>query len=126
MARHAFELEGLDDPLGRNDLANFAPETKLIAVGVAADEAPVAARAEIHVTRRHCRASRPPPLGDVLRPGECLEDEVAREVEFAREDDLLIRRQRHLQRGAVVCDHDCFSFVLQKFLQRVCKLIERV
>src|SRR6266511_3034946 len=59
MARHAFELKGLYYALGRLDLAIHAPESVVVPVRPAFDEAPRASGAEIHIAGDHRHGSRP-------------------------------------------------------------------
>jgi death-on-curing protein len=87
---HAFELKGVDEPLGRRDLAVLAAEAILIALRVALDEAPRAARSDIHYVDNRRGAALTPPVGDVLRIGVGLEYELARRIEDPRHPDFAI------------------------------------
>jgi hypothetical protein len=89
VARQSLPLEGLDDPFGGHDLAEFAAEGVLAIVGVL-DEAPRAAGAEIHLVDDDPGVLATPPAGDVLGFGMHVEDELAREIEVAHELDFQI------------------------------------
>src|SRR5207245_78517 len=49
VARHRLPLEGLDDPLRRDDLAVLAAEAALAPIGLPHDEPPCAARPHVHL-----------------------------------------------------------------------------
>src|SRR5712664_849796 len=95
MAGHTFVFEGPDDPLGRHDLAIFAPEPVfVVAVRPAVEEAILATRPEVQLADGQRVLPGAPPLRQVLALAVRLEDEFAWGVEDARHNDLPIRRGR--------------------------------
>src|SRR5215218_9125047 len=82
---------GEDDPLGHHDLAKYALGPDLAALGRSHAVVRDAARAEIDLAERRREALRTPPAHEVLRLGPRLEHELARSVEHARDDKLLLR-----------------------------------
>ena len=83
LAVHAFEAEGPVDALGLDDEAVLAEEHELVALVVAVDEAPLAARPEVHRAGGHACPAVPEPLADVLAARVGPKDEVAGRVEDA-------------------------------------------
>jgi hypothetical protein len=90
VTRHAFEFKGVDESLGGHDLAVLAAEAILIALWIALDEAPRAARSDIHCVDcgRHSPWSHP--MRNVIWVRVRLEHKLARRIEDARHPDLAI------------------------------------
>ena len=98
-----FEDLGLHDALGRHDLAKLAVERRDVALGPAADEAPLPARTQIDLAHRDrmLLVEDAPPAPDVLRLGHRLEHESPRRIEQTRHADLAVRRRRDRERIAI-------------------------
>src|SRR5438477_12100197 len=88
MAGEIVQDRGEDDALVPDDLAVYAVERIVLAVGPAHHEAVSAARAEVDLAAWQREAFRAPPFADVLRLRPQLPHELARRVEDAREDHL--------------------------------------
>src|SRR5437660_848241 len=91
MTRHAFELEGLHDLLGRRDLAHLAAKTPLLTLAIALD--PVRDVLEPGWLESARAPLRPPPLRD--EPGLLQHFEVLgyrRQAELERLGELQHRR----------------------------------
>src|SRR6266516_3456958 len=79
---------GEDDALVPDDVAVYAVERIVLAVGPAHHEAVRAARAEVHLAAGQREAFRAPPFADVLPLCPQLPHELARGIEDARENHL--------------------------------------
>src|SRR5438094_7532440 len=101
VTRQAFPLEGLDDLLWRHDLAIHTIEPVLATVGRAGYEPPGAAWSDIHLVDDRLVPPRPPPLRDERRVGDRFEDELARRIELAGDDDLTVATRAEL--GGAFC-----------------------
>src|SRR2546423_157869 len=88
MAGEIVQDRGEDDALVPDDLAVYAVERIVQAVGPAHHEAVCAAWAEVHLAAGQREAFRAPPFADVLPFCPQLPHELARRVEDAGEDHL--------------------------------------
>src|SRR5712691_5908506 len=88
---HRLELEGLNDPFRRDDLAVLATETELGTVGLPMDEPPRPARANVHLVHDRLVLPRAPPPTDEVGIGHRLEHQVARGIELPGDEDLAVR-----------------------------------
>src|SRR5262249_50705884 len=85
-----------------------ASESIIIAVRPAQDKAPGSASAEVHFAGEHRHVPRSPPMRHVFGFGDGLEDELARRVEDAGDEDLPIRGHRKCR--GIAAGHIDFSF----------------
>src|SRR5213592_744383 len=108
VARHRLELECLNDPFRRDDLAVLAAEGEFGTVGLAMDEAPRPARAHVHLVHDRLVVPRAPPPTDEVGVGHRLEHQVARGIELPCDEDLAVRRQCDLRLG-LTCGGHLFS-----------------
>jgi septum formation protein len=83
MARHAFEFEGEDQPARPEDLVIYTVEGELVPSGIALDEAPLAARLQVHLVDVRSQIAGAPPLRDQLWVADCLEYDFAGCLECA-------------------------------------------
>ena len=97
---HALVDLGRDDPLVRDDLAVLAVEGDLEAAVRDHHVAPRAADPQVDLGDRHLAAVRVPPAPDQLGRRPRLVDQVLGRVELPRDQDLLVRRERHHRRAA--------------------------
>src|SRR5215204_7740918 len=93
---------GEDYSLGHHDLAKYALGPDLAALWRPHAVVHDATRAKIDCAERRGVALRTPPAHEVLRLRPCLEHELARSVEHARDDKLLLRR---LRVGIIIVRH---------------------
>src|SRR5918996_2899231 len=90
---------GRDDPLVRDDLAVLAVEPDLGPVLRHHHVAPRAADPQVDLGARHLAALRVPPALDEVGRGQRLVHEVLGRVELPRDEDLLVRGERHRRRS---------------------------
>ena len=109
--RPALRADALDieherpfEALGRRNAQVLAVEDDVVAVGRAADVAPLATRPDVHLGDLRGRPVRTPPAGDDLRIGEGLPDPLARCIEGALEDEVAALRIDGRGRGATPVD----------------------
>src|SRR5215204_3862328 len=95
---------GEDDPLGHHDFTKYALAPDLASLGRSHAVVHDATRAKIDGAERRGVAHRTPPAHEVLRLRPCLEHELARSVEHARDDKLLLR---WLRVGITIVRHLC-------------------
>ena len=82
-----------DEAFGLHDLVVDAAERDLFATRAVEHIAPAAAFPEVDLADLHLCAARPPPVRDMLGFGERFEDEAARRVEGAGEQNLRVGRK---------------------------------
>ena len=120
---HALVDLGRDDPLVRDDLAVLAVEGDLESAVGHHHVAPPAADPQVDLGDRHLAALRAPPALDQLGRGPRLVHQVLGRVELPRDEDLLIRGERHRRRPAT--RHCPISFLLLlEVLQHDIQLVE--
>ena len=88
------ECVGEDDPLRRHDLAIDPPAPIVAALGPAHAEVSDAARADIRLAERRGEAVWSPPADEMLGFGPGLEDEAARRINDAGNNELALGRRR--------------------------------
>src|SRR4029450_4764465 len=93
---------GEDNPLGYHNFAKYALAPDLTSLGRSHTVVHDAIRAKIDGAERRGVALRTPPAHEVLRLRPCLEHELARSVEHARDDKLLLR---WLRVGVIIVRH---------------------
>ena len=98
--RDALVHLGRDDPLVRDDLAELAVEADLEPAVRHHHVPPCAAHPQVDLGDRHLAALRVPPAPDQLGRRPRPVDQVLGRVELPRDEDLLVRRERHRRRAA--------------------------
>src|SRR5262249_31984274 len=105
-------LEGLGDPLVRDDSVEDATEAVLLAAGSAVDVVVAPARPRVVLDHLHLILARSEPLGDELRIGCRTEELRGRRVEVADDVDDRATGLRRDGRGPVV--HFSCSFMASR------------
>src|ERR1700722_15593367 len=78
----------IDQPLRPHDFLKYNAVLVIGTVRAAHVQAPGASGSDVHLINSGGKSARTPPAGDVLGGGPELEDQLARGVEGARDDDF--------------------------------------
>src|ERR1700687_2838958 len=96
------EVDREDDPRRPLGLAGDAGDVVHRAIGTTLGDEDLAARTRVELGGSNADQFRPPPLLQVLRPCEDIEDPLARRVEYSLDHDLA---GTHVFRHAIPCVH---------------------
>ena len=99
----------------------YSMESKFFAAGVVLHEPPSASNPYLHRVDLGDEVSWSPPLRNMIRVHKHPEDEVARRIKYARDDDLLFSRFHGNGRAVVLSHMRRFHLVVSVCFDQACR-----